>query len=175
MGESLKAKVLGAYDGNINDNSILQKGYYLYDYQTDAKVVDPAVSTYSNSKTTFARRDVQAQLLYNNSFGQHTIGATMVWEAKKMEQKTISGKRQYDDIYTNDVLDQGSLTNLSNGGNRTEEAFLSLLGRANYDYMNKYLFEFAFRYDGSYKYAPGKRWAFFPSLSAGWRISEESF
>ncbi|RHL12952.1 MULTISPECIES: TonB-dependent receptor [Bacteroides] len=173
--KGLKAKVLGAYDGNINDNSILQKGYYLYDYQTDAKVVDPAVSTYSNSKTTFARRDVQAQLLYNNSFGQHTIGATMVWEAKKMEQKTISGKRQYDDIYTNDVLDQGSLTNLSNGGNRTEEAFLSLLGRANYDYMNKYLFEFAFRYDGSYKYAPGKRWAFFPSLSAGWRISEESF
>ena len=64
---------------------------------------------------------------------------------------------------------------MSNGGNRTEEAFLSLLGRANYDYMNKYLFEFAFRYDGSYKYAPGKRWAFFPSLSAGWRISEESF
>ena len=47
--------------------------------------------------------------------------------------------------------------------------------RVNYDYKGKYLAELACRYDGSYRYAPGSRWAFFPSASVGWRISEESF
>lgn len=173
--KGLQAKVLGAYDGNVNVSSVLQKGYYLYDYKTDASAVNPVLSNYSTTQTLYARKDFQAQLNYNNSFGDHTVGATMVWEAKKINQDIISGKRQYDEIYTNDILDQGSLTNLTNGGKRVEEAFLSLLGRFNYDYKSKYLLEFAFRYDGSYKYAPGKRWAFFPSLSAGWRLSEEKF
>lgn len=173
--KGLQAKVLGAYDGNVNVSSVLQKGYYLYDYMTDAPVVNPVLSNYSTTQTLYARKDFQAQLNYNNSFGDHTVGATMVWEAKKINQDIISGKRQYDEIYTNDILDQGSLTNLTNSGKRVEEAFLSLLGRFNYDYKSKYLVEFAFRYDGSYKYAPGKRWAFFPSLSAGWRLSEEKF
>lgn len=173
--KGLQAKVLGAYDGNVNVSSVLQKGYYLYDYKTDAPVVNPVLSNYSTTQTLYARKDFQAQLNYNNSFGDHTVGATMIWEAKKINQDIISGKRQYDEIFTNDILDQGSLTNLTNGGKRVEEAFLSLLGRFNYDYKSKYLLEFAFRYDGSYKYAPGKRWAFFPSLSAGWRLSEEKF
>lgn len=173
--KGLQAKVLGAYDGNVNVSSVLQKGYYLYDYKTDAPAVNPVLSNYSTTQTLYARKDFQAQLNYNNSFGDHTVGATMVWEAKKINQDIISGKRQYDEIYTNDILDQGSLTNLTNSGKRVEEAFLSLLGRFNYDYKSKYLLEFAFRYDGSYKYAPGKRWAFFPSLSAGWRMSEEKF
>lgn len=47
--------------------------------------------------------------------------------------------------------------------------------RANYDYAGKYLLEVVGRYDGSYRYAPSKRWTFFPSVSAGWRLSEESF
>ena len=47
--------------------------------------------------------------------------------------------------------------------------------RLNYDYMQRYLIEVNGRYDGSSKYADGDRWGFFPSVSAGWRISEESF
>lgn len=173
--KGLKAEVLGAYDGNVNVSSTLQKGYYLYDYKTDKPAITPVLSTYATNQTLFCRKNFQAQLSYNNKFVDHTVGATMVWEAKKIDQNYIAGKRQYDDVYTNDILDQGSLTNLTNNGNRTEQAFLSLLGRFNYDYKSKYLLELAFRYDGSYKYAPGKRWAFFPSLSAGWRISEEKF
>lgn len=51
----------------------------------------------------------------------------------------------------------------------------SLFGRANYVYADRYLFEFTARYDGSSKFARGHRWGFFPSVSAGWRISEEAF
>ncbi len=48
-------------------------------------------------------------------------------------------------------------------------------GRINYDYMGKYLVEVNGRYDGSSRFAKGNRWGFFPSVSLGWRISEESF
>jgi TonB-linked SusC/RagA family outer membrane protein len=52
---------------------------------------------------------------------------------------------------------------------------LGFFGRLNYDYQGKYLFEASTRGDGSSRFAPGSRWAVFPSASAGWRISEERF
>lgn len=82
-------------------------------------------------------------------------------------------KREYD-FYTTDVMDYASGVQ-TNSGTEHEETTMAYIGKFNYDYMGKYLFEYACRYDGSYRYAPGKRWAFSPSLSAGWRISEESF
>jgi len=51
----------------------------------------------------------------------------------------------------------------------------SVFGRANYNFAERYLFEANFRYDGSSRLAPGKRWGLFPSFAAGWRISEEAF
>lgn len=54
-------------------------------------------------------------------------------------------------------------------------AAAGFFGRINYDYMQKYLFEFNARYDGSSLFPAGKKWAFFPSFSAGWRASEEKF
>lgn len=61
------------------------------------------------------------------------------------------------------------------GGNTNEYTFVSVVGRFNYDYKSKYMVEFAFREDGSYRYAPDQRWGFFPVVSAAWRLSEESF
>jgi TonB-linked SusC/RagA family outer membrane protein len=56
-----------------------------------------------------------------------------------------------------------------------EETFVSLFGRLNYDYKDKYLFMASVRRDGSSKFAPGNRYGIFPAVSAAWRISEESF
>ncbi|MDB4273932.1 SusC/RagA family TonB-linked outer membrane protein, partial [Algibacter sp.] len=49
------------------------------------------------------------------------------------------------------------------------------VGRFAYDYQSKYFIESTYRYDGSSRFAPGKEWGLFPSLSLGWRLSEESF
>lgn len=174
--KGLKLKTLGAYDGNINNNSVLRKGYYLYDNITDEVKQKPATPFYSNNVDQFYRMDFQAQALYNAVINKdHTLGATLVWEAKKTNMRTLGAMRQYDDIYTHDIIDQGSLTGLTNSGKRSSQAFLSLLGRVNYDFKSKYLFEAAFRYDGSYRYAPEKKWVLIPSFSAGWRVSEEKF
>jgi TonB-linked SusC/RagA family outer membrane protein len=50
-----------------------------------------------------------------------------------------------------------------------------IFGRVNYDFDQKYLLEFNFRYDGSSRFDPDNRWGFFPSVSAGWVISQENF
>ena len=55
------------------------------------------------------------------------------------------------------------------------ESITSVLGRASYSYADRYYSEFSFRYDGSSKFAKDNRWGFFPSVSLGWRLSEEPF
>ena len=59
--------------------------------------------------------------------------------------------------------------------NRSESGSLSYVGRINYAYADKYLFEFLFRSDSSTKFAPENYWGFFPSVSAGWVISQENW
>jgi TonB-linked SusC/RagA family outer membrane protein len=61
------------------------------------------------------------------------------------------------------------------GGSASESAYNNFFGRLNYDFKSKYLLEFLFRYDGSQIFPEGKRYGFFPAVSAGWRLSEESF
>ena len=57
----------------------------------------------------------------------------------------------------------------------SENSLNSLFGRATYSYSNKYFGEFSFRYDGSSKFREGNRWGFFPSVSLGYRLSNETF
>ena len=72
------------------------------------------------------------------------------------------GQSVYTDVSTQNAnIDQWSIT--------------SLFGRAGYNYNDKYYCDFAFRYDGSSRFNKDHRWGFFPSFSAGWRLSEESF
>src|SRR5690606_3920126 len=59
--------------------------------------------------------------------------------------------------------------------NDFEEARVGYVGRLNYGYDDKYYVEASGRYDASWKFAPEKRWGFFPSVSAGWRIANEPF
>ena len=73
------------------------------------------------------------------------------------------------------VLSTGSASNQSVSGGEDRFVLRSFFARANYNYKQKYLFEFNIRHDGSSRFAKGNKWATFPSVSAGWRISEEKF
>lgn len=74
-----------------------------------------------------------------------------------------------------DQLFAGGDAEKNNGGSASVQARLNYFGRANYDFANKYLFEFVWRYDGSYIFPESKRFGFFPGVSLGWRVSEENF
>lgn len=173
--KGLSVGVLAAYDGMTGDRRQLTKTFQLYDYLTDAPSGTPGLNTFANTLTNMVRKDIQNKISYKTSIGEHNISATIVNEIKRIDNNSLYGKRQFDDVFTTDIINQGSLTNQSTTGFRTEEAYVSFLGRFNYDYMAKYLLEFTIREDGSYRYAPGKRWASFPTFSAGWRLGQEVF
>lgn len=72
-------------------------------------------------------------------------------------------------------LDQASASSKSVANNGYHETMMSYLFRANYALMDRYLLTASVRADGSSKFGPNNRWGYFPSVAAGWRISEEAF
>ena len=74
-----------------------------------------------------------------------------------------------------DQMFAGSDVAKDNSGSSSVSDRLDYFGRLNYDYLQKYLLEFVWRYDGSYIFPVKGRFGFFPGISAGWKISEEGF
>lgn len=89
---------------------------------------------------------------YSRSFGPHNVGASLIGT----RQQTLSG---------NAGSLQASLPNRN----------LGVSGRASYSYDNRYFMEFNFGYNGSEKFAPDNRFGFFPTIGAGWVVSNEKF
>lgn len=116
------------------------------------------------------------QLNYNRTFNKLDVGVLYLYEATRYSSGVFQATAR--DFVSDDPVDisLGSevLPN-SISGSHTYSSVMSHVGRINLGWDNKYLLEFAFRYDGSYKFAPENRWGFFPSASAGWVISRESF
>jgi TonB-linked SusC/RagA family outer membrane protein len=112
---------------------------------------------------------------YSRDFGNHTISLLGAVEQLNNDGNYIEAYRNYyisDKIQT---LDAGAEREKDNAGGRWIYSRRSFIGRFSYNYMEKYLAEFAFRRDGSMKYPPDSRWGNFPSVMLGWRISEENF
>ncbi len=104
----------------------------------------------------------------------HTIKVMAGYNQEYKHTKNFYSARQ--DLIDND----NPSINMATGERYTsgEESHWGINGyfmRLNYNYKHKYLFEMNGRYDGSSRFAKGKRYAFFPSVSAAWRISEEAF
>src|SRR3989440_3699355 len=91
------------------------------------------------------------------------------------EMDTLRAGRS--DFTSQDVwgLNLGSTGNMWTGGGGQQWALRSLFSRLSYGFSNKYLLDATFRYDGSSRFAPDRRWAFFPGVALAWRISEEPF
>lgn len=115
-------------------------------------------------------------LNYNNRFGKHGISATTVFEQASNGGEYIFAKGE-DPLTSYDQMFVYSIDSERRWGNAYEKigGRLSWIGRFNYNYNQKYIAEFSFRYDGNTLFPKEKRWGFFPSISAAWRISEELF
>ena len=120
---------------------------------------------------------MNAILNYNRQFGDHNVSAMAGFEqsSEKYEYFT-AGRTKYESTAI-DQLFAGSADQAywKNSGSASETARRSYFARVGYDYKSKYMVQFIGRYDGSENFAKDKRWGFFPSVSAGWRISEEGF
>ena len=113
---------------------------------------------------------------YDRKFGKHGVSAMVVFEQAEADGKNLSGRAEDLMAHIDQIFVTSSDPNRRHfDGSEWENARQSVIGRFNYNYADKYIAEFSFREDGNYKFAPSKRWGFFPSGSLAWRISEEKF
>jgi len=124
---------------------------------------------------------------YDNTYRSSELTANYTFRIGKLETSVLAGMSQeydkdnYEMFRKYDLIDD-SLTSIDAGstngeiqGNYTQWAMRSYFGRLNFNWDDKYLLEANLRADGSSKFARGHRWGYFPSVSAGWRISQERF
>ena len=117
---------------------------------------------------------VNAYANYEQDFGQHALKVTGGVNQEINRYKAISGYRN--DLLSEDLHEFSLGTGDQEINSYAREwALLGLFYRVNYNYAGKYLLETNGRYDGTSRFPEGKRFGFFPSVSAGWRISEEDF
>jgi TonB-linked SusC/RagA family outer membrane protein len=111
---------------------------------------------------------------WNKTFGKSELTTLGGFSLEMFKNNGFNAGNQ--GYFANEIseLNAGS-ANPVVGGNSTQSRLMSYFGRANYVFNDKYLLEANFRYDGSSRFAADKRWGFFPSVSAGWRINEEGF
>lgn len=115
-------------------------------------------------------------LAYNRTFGSHTLGGLFTVERSEFESEYLSGR--VTDPYeftTHQSNSVGQKSEMSTVWTRAEAGTLSYVGRANYAYLDKYLLEALVRIDSSTKFAPENYWGTFPSVSAGWVVSQEDW
>lgn len=169
----------GSFTYNYWDRRVEQ---HLTDRNLYRFTFDGPVLLRDGSVRTYIRR-----YNYDENFRSSDLTATYRFNVSKLETTVLLGMSQEYDKYNwemfrkYDLIDD-SLTGINAGtttgeiqGNYTEWAMRSYFGRINFNWENKYLLEANLRADGSSKFAPGHRWGYFPSISAGWRISQEKF
>jgi TonB-linked SusC/RagA family outer membrane protein len=187
----LQTNFIGEYETPIK--GLTAKGTYSYyiadklmnghEYTYDAYSYFPETDEY---KVTFANLNpwrergthkvfetvLQGQLNYKKEIGKHNIAATFV--AERINRHEL-------DVWVHSVPKTNALPILqfadmdTYNDNDWEEARIGYIGRFNYSYASKYYLEVSGREDAAWKFISSKRWGFFPSMSAGWRITEEKF
>jgi TonB-linked SusC/RagA family outer membrane protein len=121
---------------------------------------------------------VENMLTFEKSFNDsHNVTVLAGTSTQKFRyESTNAGTANFVfDQYQFHNLGAGVQANHSVGSSLSEQQLQSFFGRINYNFKGKYFLQVNGRYDGSSKFAPGNQWAFFPSASVGWRLSEESF
>ena len=167
--DGLTLKILGGYNYTLSH----VRHYRCDMILTGDKSTGP--STLSDEMKRTVYKTFQAVADYNKSFGKHNLAALVGYTWEDEGQRTLSGSRN--NFPSDDVpfLGAGGADGQTNGGGGYDWAIQSVFGRLTYNYDQRYLFETTMRYDGSSRFPTDSKYGFFPSLAAGWRISEEQF
>lgn len=135
----------------------------------------PALTSLNQSQTQSFFNNLRATLTASKNLKDHTFKLLVGGSREDFYAEWISAYRDTYVLPEYPVLDGGSASNQQAKGSAEEWALQSLFSRFNYSYKGKYLLELNARYDGSSRFSKGNKYGFFPSASAGWRISEEGF
>lgn len=197
--KGLKLKVMGSYDRSATTSKILSTPYFVMlaqpltadqteitykmasDPRNNANVeTGKKTNNLTEGYTQWRRITSQASISYENTFAEkHNVNLIALLETRDYKTNNFSATGK--DIPFKELPELGFATQIADnpvGGGSNANRRVGFAFRGQYNYADKYLAEFSGRYDGSYKFfgnVGGKRWGFFPSVSLGWRISEEEF
>ena len=151
-----------------------------YDTYESGRFMMTYPSTYPDGRKEEERaktinQQFTAQVSYEKDINAHYFKILGVFQTEKTDYEYLTASRQNFEFEGYNDLVHGDATTSGNSTNRYEFAQMSYVFRVNYSYAGRYLFEANGRYDGTSRFKAGNRWGFFPSVSAGWRMSEESF
>lgn len=192
--ETDKLSLLFSPEIKLFNKSLLLKGVLGYESKTSyvdkfEKIViydafEPAgqgenIFVARNTKTDTWHRNrnltLSATANYMKKFGDHDVNVLLGTSREQFRYNTTIASRKDFPNDNFEVIDPGDASTATASGNKTYDALISVFGRVNYSYKDRYLFEANIRRDGSSKFARGHRLGTFPSFSAAWRVSEESF
>lgn len=178
--KGLNAKAFYSYDYSQTNNQHYKRAYSLYSQNADG-----SLNTFARNTDSYLLRRtdpswgtvMQLSLNYANTFlEKHNVTAMVLFEEQYNNWDNFYAQRNMllDGEYLIYGENEGQVGTADKGGigDKTRQA---VVGRLTYDYMGKYMVDFAFRNDASSSFPKGSRWGFFPSVSLGWRASEEKF
>jgi TonB-linked SusC/RagA family outer membrane protein len=184
--EGLSLTATGAIDRGIYQTKKFDDQYRLYTW--DGSSVDgtgiPVLreglyggSPLLTQTSAVSRRYLTNLLLnYRRTLGRHSMGILAGMESIEEDSNSFSAERRNFPGSFPDELDFGDPNSqYASGRTPGKNRWLNYFGRANYSFMDRYIAEFVWRYQGSSKFSPESRWGFFPGISAAYRLSEEDF
>lgn len=164
---------------NFRSNIGITNGSNRSGYFADALTIERSLSTGSLSRVTNSNGTNilwENILSWNETFGNHKLGVTGLTSYIKNTSDNSSaqatGQLIADQLY---YALQNNPANLAMSSSYTSNTLVSGALRLNYAFRDKYLLSVTGRSDGASQLAEGNKWAFFPSVAAAWRISDESF
>jgi len=180
--KGLTAKAIAGIDlyADHRYSRALEVPYYPNEAATAPSIIQNVGGSTSDWNEKRYTINTQFLLDYDRTFNSlHHVGGLLGVSNEAYSRFSNEISMSYVDpnlgIPTSQTALPGNITGKTSPMNTTKSDIESAFGRLSYSYNDKYYGEVSFRYDGSSKFARGHRWGFFPSLSAGWRISQESF
>ncbi|WP_460973213.1 SusC/RagA family TonB-linked outer membrane protein [Spirosoma migulaei] len=148
--------------------------YNSYRFKNQGYGYSSLLAAEGNSQTSYSLNWLSENTLtYDNRFGDHNLNVLAGYSVQKQRDEfasVTSGSFPNDLVET---LNAGVVT--SGSTSATEWSIISYLARAQYNFQNKYFLTGAIRRDGSSRFGTATRWGYFPSVSAGWLVSDEQF
>jgi TonB-linked SusC/RagA family outer membrane protein len=186
--EGLKVTGIASIDKYQYNGKRWSTPWYLYswnkvDYETDGvtpKLQKELRSTFTDPRLQQNNENsifitLTGMLNYDKTVGDHTVNFMAGVQKETLNTQFFNAYRRYFISTAVDQLFAGGDAARTNGGGEYNRARLGYFGRVGYNYQQKYIAEFLWRYDGSYIFPKDSRFGFFPGVMAAWRVSEEDF
>ncbi|KYP16344.1 TonB-dependent receptor [Flavihumibacter sp. CACIAM 22H1] len=137
-------------------------------------VPKPSLSERYNS---YRRLNTQVMVAFNRAFKEHQVDVLGVFEPRVDNYRDFGAGRTNYELFIDELSNSGNsnAADRTNSGGSSKITQVGYVYKAGYNFASKYFFEAAGRYDGQSYFSPVAKYAFFPSFSGAWRVSEESF